>query len=287
MRHLRICNQVTDRRFTSLEKYLHEIARIDLITTDEEVALTQRIKQGDTTAMQKMVLANLRFVVSVSKQYLNQGISLADLINEGNVGLIKAVSRFDETRGFKFISYAVWWIRQSILQAIAEQSRMVRLPLNKVAILHRLNVDTLKLEQHLERHPEPEEIAELTGMPSRDLRELLKAAAHHVSVDVPVSNDLETTIADNLEHHDGPAPDKGLIHESLRLEIHRALMTLSLREADILRYSFGLDGQRPETLFEIARKYGLSCERIRQIRENALRRLKYTSRSKVLKTYLE
>lgn len=286
MRQLKITRQVTNRETASLDKYLHEIGKLDLITAEEEVSLAQRIKQGDKLALEKLTIANLRFVVSVSKQYQNQGLSLPDLINEGNLGLIKAAQRFDETRGFKFISYAVWWIRQSILQALAEQSRIVRLPLNKIGMLNRLNRVYATLEQKLGRPPEAEELAIELDIPLRDIKEVLRNAGRHVSVDAPIVEDDQSTMLDMMSSEDGPTPEKKLLAESLRKEIERVISTLSPREGDILKCYFGLESQHPMTLEEIGEKFDLTRERVRQIKEKAIRRLKQTSRSKYLKTYL-
>jgi len=286
MRQLKITKQVTNRETTSIDKYLHEISRVDLITAEEEVILAQRIKHGDHAALIKLTKANLRFVVSVSKQYQNQGLSLPDLINEGNLGLIKAAQRFDETRGFKFISYAVWWIRQSILQALAEQSRIVRLPLNKIGVLNRVTKVMILLEQELGRTPEPEEIAEKMDLRVSDVKDILKNAGKHVSMDAPLIQDEENTMLDVMRHEDGPTPEKGLLYESLRKEIERVISTLTSREAEVLRLYFGLDGKYPLTLEEIGEKFDLTRERVRQIKEKAIKRLKQTSRSNLLKTYL-
>ncbi|MFP4471877.1 MAG: RNA polymerase sigma factor RpoD/SigA [Bacteroidales bacterium] len=286
MRQLKITKQVTNRETASLDKYLQEIGKVDLITAEEEVALAQRIKQGDMEALEKLTKANLRFVVSVSKQYQNQGLSLPDLINEGNLGLIKAAQRFDETRGFKFISYAVWWIRQSILQALAEQSRIVRLPLNKIGVLNKVNKVYAVLEQELGRAPEADELARQLEMSEQDVKEILKNAGRHVSVDAPLVQDEENTLLDMMTSEEGPTPEKGLIYESLRKEIERVISTLTTREGEILKYYFGLEGKYPMTLEEIGEKFDLTRERVRQIKEKAIRRLKQTSRSKILKTYL-
>ena len=286
MRQLKITKQVTNRETTSIDKYLHEISRVDLITAEEEVILAQRIKLGDHDALVRLTKANLRFVVSVSKQYQNQGLSLPDLINEGNLGLIKAAQRFDETRGFKFISYAVWWIRQSILQALAEQSRIVRLPLNKIGVLNRVTKVMILLEQELGRTPEPEEIAEKMDLRVSDVKDILKNANKHVSMDAPLIQDEENTMLDVMKHEDGPTPEKGLLYESLRKEIERVISTLTSREAEVLRLYFGLDGKYPLTLEEIGEKFDLTRERVRQIKEKAIKRLKQTSRSNLLKAYL-
>jgi RNA polymerase primary sigma factor len=286
MRQLKITKQVTNRETTSIDKYLHEISRVDLITAEEEVILAQRIKLGDHDALIRLTKANLRFVVSVSKQYQNQGLSLPDLINEGNLGLIKAAQRFDETRGFKFISYAVWWIRQSILQALAEQSRIVRLPLNKIGVLNRVNKVIILLEQELGRTPEIEEIAEKMDLKIDDIKDILKNAGKHISMDAPLIQDEENTMLDVMKHEDGPTPEKGLLYESLRKEIERVISTLTSREAEVLRLYFGLDGKYPLTLEEIGEKFDLTRERVRQIKEKAIKRLKQTSRSNLLKSYL-
>ena len=286
MRQLKITKQVTNRETASLDKYLQEIGRVELITADEEVTLAQRIKQGDQIALEKLTKANLRFVVSVSKQYQNQGLSLPDLINEGNLGLIKAAQRFDETRGFKFISYAVWWIRQSILQALAEQSRIVRLPLNKIGSINKINKAFAKLEQKFERQPNPDEIAELLEVSENEVKESMKNAGRHVSMDAPLIQDEDTNMYDVVRNNEGPTPETGLIYDSLRKEINRAISTLTPREADVIRLYFGLDGAHPMTLEEIGEKFDLTRERVRQIKEKAIRRLKHTSRSKILKTYL-
>lgn len=285
MRQLKITKQVTNRETASLDKYLQEIGKVELISAEEEVELAQRIKQGDQIALEKLTKANLRFVVSVSKQYQNQGLSLPDLINEGNLGLIKAAQRFDETRGFKFISYAVWWIRQSILQALAEQSRIVRLPLNKIGSINKINKAYAHLEQEHERAPNAGEIAEMLDIPESEVKESLKNSGRHVSMDAPLVQDEETNMYDVLRN-EGPTPETGLIYESLRKEINRAIATLTPREADVIKLYFGLDGHHPMTLEEIGEKFDLTRERVRQIKEKAIRRLKHTSRSKILKTYL-
>ena len=288
MRQLKISKQVTNRETASLDKYLQEIGRVELITADEEVELARRIKSGDQTALEKLTKANLRFVVSVSKQYQNQGLSLPDLINEGNLGLIKAGQRFDETRGFKFISYAVWWIRQSILQALAEQSRIVRLPLNKIGSINKINKTYSSLEQEYEREPTPDEIATILEITADDVKEAMKINGRHVSMDAPLvaGEDDANSMYDVMISEDSPTPDNGLIHESLRREIERALTTLTAREADVVRLYFGLCGEHPKTLEEIGEKFDLTRERVRQIKEKAIRRLKHTSRSKILKSYL-
>ena len=286
MRQLKITKQVTNRETASLDKYLQEIGKVDLITADEEVELAQRIKAGDQNALEKLTKANLRFVVSVAKQYQNQGLTLPDLINEGNLGLIKAAQRFDETRGFKFISYAVWWIRQSILQALAEQSRIVRLPLNKIGSINKINKTYAFLEQSHERPPSAEEIAKELDMTINDVKESMKNSGRHVSMDAPLVEGEDSNLYDVLRSGESPNPDRDLLHESLRTEIERALETLTPREADVIRLYFGLGNQHPMTLEEIGETFDLTRERVRQIKEKAIRRLKHTSRSKILKTYL-
>ncbi|MDD3771736.1 MAG: sigma-70 family RNA polymerase sigma factor [Weeksellaceae bacterium] len=286
MRQLKITKQVTNRETASLDKYLQEIGKVDLITADEEVELAQRIKAGDRVALEKLTKANLRFVVSVAKQYQNQGLSLPDVINEGNLGLIKAAQRFDETRGFKFISYAVWWIRQSILQALAEQSRIVRLPLNKIGSINKINKAYATLEQEHERAPSAEEISELLDMSESDVKESMKNSGRHVSMDAPLVEGEDSNLYDVLNTGESPSPDVELMVESLRVEIERALQTLTPREADLIRLYFGLNGAHPMTLEEIGETFDLTRERVRQIKEKAIRRLKHTSRSKILKTYI-
>ena len=286
MRQLKITKQVTNRETASLDKYLQEIGKVDLITAEEEVELAQRIKAGDKVALEKLTKANLRFVVSVAKQYQNQGLTLPDLINEGNLGLIKAAQRFDETRGFKFISYAVWWIRQSILSALAEQSRIVRLPLNKIGSINKINKMYALLEQSNERPPSAEEIAKELDMTVNDVKESMKNSGRHLSMDAPLVEGEDSNLYDVLRSGESPNPDRELIHESLRTEIERALETLTPREADVVRLYFGLGDQHPMTLEEIGETFDLTRERVRQIKEKAIRRLKHTSRSKILKTYL-
>ena len=286
MRQLKITKQVTNRETASLDKYLQEIGKVDLITAEEEVELAQRIKAGDKIALEKLTKANLRFVVSVAKQYQNQGLSLPDLINEGNLGLIKAAKRFDETRGFKFISYAVWWIRQSILQALAEQSRIVRLPLNKIGSINKINKAFAQLEQEHERMPSAKEIAELLEMSESDVKESMKNSGRHVSMDAPLVEGEDSNLYDVVRSGESPSPDKDLLVESLRVEIERSLNTLTPREADVIRLYFGLNGNHPMTLEEIGETFDLTRERVRQIKEKAIRRMKHTSRSKILKTYL-
>jgi len=286
MRQLKITKSITNRETASLDKYLQDIGKEALITADEEVELARRIRGGDQKALEKLCLANLRFVVSVAKQYQNQGLSLPDLINEGNVGLIKAAARFDETRGFKFISYAVWWIRQSILQALAEQSRIVRLPLNKIGSINKINKMYAFLEQENEREPSPEEIASRLDMSVNEVKESLKNSGRHVSMDAPLVEGEDSNLYDVLRSGESPNPDRALVQESLRIEIERALETLTPREADVVRLYFGLGDYQPMTLEEIGETFDLTRERVRQIKEKAIRRLKHTSRSKILMTYL-
>ncbi|MDO5759967.1 MAG: RNA polymerase sigma factor RpoD/SigA [Bacteroidota bacterium] len=286
MRQLKISKQLTNREITSLDKYLQEIGRLEMITPEEEVILAQKIKQGDQRALDRLTKANLRFVVSVAKQYQNQGMSLPDLINEGNVGLIKAAQRFDETRGFKFISYAVWWIRQSILQALAEQSRIVRLPLNKIGSMNKINKTFAKLEQEYERTPNYEEVAALLDIPDTDVKESMRHSGKHLSMDAPLANDEDNTMYDFMRSEDNVTPESELMYESLKTEINRAVSTLSNKEADIIRMFFGLDGYTPMTLDEIGERFDLTRERVRQIKEKAIKRLKQTSRSSILKSYL-
>ncbi len=285
MRQLKITKSITNRESASLDKYLQEIGKEDLITVEEEVELAQRIKKGDQEALEKLTKANLRFVVSVAKQYQNQGLSLPDLINEGNLGLIKAAEKFDETRGFKFISYAVWWIRQSILQALAEQSRIVRLPLNQVGSLNKINKAFAKFEQENERTPSPEELAEVLDLPREKVTDTMRVAGRHVSVDAPFADGEDNNLLDVLVNADSPNADRGLINESLGTEIDRALATLTEREKDIVKYFFGI-GCPEMTLEEIGDKFGLTRERVRQIKEKAIRRLRHGSKSKWLKSYL-
>lgn len=286
MRQLKITKSITNRESASLDKYLQEIGREGLITAEEEVALAIRIKNGDQDALEKLTKANLRFVVSVAKQYQNQGLSLPDLINEGNLGLIKAAKRFDETRGFKFISYAVWWIRQSILQAIAEQSRIVRLPLNQVGALNKINKTFSKLEQQYERMPTANELAKILEIPEDKVSDTLKVSGRHVSVDAPFVNGEENGLLDVLVNHDSPRADRELMTESLQKEIERSLSTLTDRERDVVRLFFGLGMNHGLTLEEIGAKFDLTRERVRQIKEKAIRRLRHNSKSKLLKAYL-
>jgi RNA polymerase primary sigma factor len=285
MRQLKITKSITNRESASLDKYLQEIGKEELITVEEEVELAQRIKKGDRVALEMLTRANLRFVVSVAKQYQNQGLSLPDLINEGNLGLIKAAEKFDETRGFKFISYAVWWIRQSILQALAEQSRIVRLPLNQVGSLNKLNKAFNKFEQENERTPTPEEMAETLEIPKEKIADTMRVSGRHVSVDAPFVEGEDNSLLDVLVNNDSPKADTTLIGESLNREIERALSTLTERERDIIKLFFGI-GVQEMTLEEIGERFGLTRERVRQIKEKAIRRLRHTSRSKLLKDYL-
>ena len=286
MRQLKITKSITNRDSASLDKYLQEIGREELITAEDEVELAQKIRQGDQVALEKLVKANLRFVVSVSKQYQNQGLTLPDLINEGNLGLIKAAQRFDETRGFKFISYAVWWIRQSILQAIAEQARIVRLPLNQVGSLNRINKTFSKLEQEFEREPSADEIAAVLEIDEDKVTESQKISGRHVSVDAPFKDDEDGTLLDVLSNGNSPNSDVSLMIESLQKEIDRSLSTLTERERDVIKLFFGIAIPHPLSLEEIGEKFGLTRERVRQIKEKGIRRLRHTSRSKILKSYL-
>lgn len=286
MRQLKISKQITNRESQSLDKYLQEIGKVDLLTPDEEVILAQRIKEGDQQALEKLTKANLRFVVSVAKQYQNQGLSLGDLINEGNLGLIKAAQRFDETRGFKFISYAVWWIRQSILQALAEQSRIVRLPLNRVGSLNKISKTFSELEQKYEREPSPDELAEVLDVTTSEVVDTMKISGRHVSMDAPFVMGEENSLLDVLANEKDDTPDHQLLNDSLRKEVQRALSTLTQRESDVIALYFGLNGEHSMTLEEIGEKFNLTRERVRQIKEKAIRRLRHTSRSKSLKPYL-
>lgn len=283
---MKIQKQFTNREASSLDKYLQEIGKVELLTPQEEVELAVKIKQGDKDAFEKLTRANLRFVVSVAKQYQNQGLSLGDLINEGNLGLIKAARRFDETRGFKFISYAVWWIRQSILQALAEQSRIVRLPLNRVGALNKIGRAYSALEQEFEREPSPEELANELEMDISDVSDTLKISGRHLSMDAPFAQGEENRLLDVLENEELPSPDTTLMSESLKEEIRRALSKLPEREAEVIKLYFGLNDEPPLTLEEIGDKFNLTRERVRQIKEKAIRRLRHTTRSRDLKTYL-
>ncbi len=285
MRQLKITKSITNRESASLDKYLQEIGRYDLIGVEEEVELAQRIRKGDQTAIEKLTRANLRFVVSVAKQYQNQGLSLPDLINEGNLGLIKAAEKFDETRGFKFISYAVWWIRQSIMQAINEQSRIVRLPLNQVSSLSKYHKAVAEFEQKFQRRPTEDELSELLEIPKNKIMDTMKVSGRHVSVDAPFAEGEDNSLLDVLEDSDSPIADRGLLLESLQREIDRSLATLTERERTILRLSFGLGGIEM-SLEEIGQQFDLTRERVRQIREKAIKRLRTTSRSNLLKQYL-
>lgn len=282
----KVTKKVSVRADQSLEKYLQEIGEVDLLTTQQEIELARQIKQGDQIALEKLTKANLRFVVSVAKQYQNQGLSLGDLINEGNLGLIKAAKRFDETRGFKFISYAVWWIRQSILQALAEQSRVVRLPLNRVGALNKIGKAYSNLEQTYEREPSPEEIADALDMTPFEVTDTLKMSGRHLSMDAPFNQGEDNRLLDILHNEHEPNPDSTLMSESLKKEVDRALATLSPREAEVIRLYFGLNIEHPLTLEEIGEKFNLTRERVRQIKEKAIRRLRHTSRSKALRSYL-
>jgi RNA polymerase primary sigma factor len=286
MRQLKITKSITNRESQSLEKYLQEIGREELITAEEEVRLARKIKEGDQNALDRLTKANLRFVVSVAKQYQNQGLSLPDLINEGNLGLIKAAKRFDETRGFKFISYAVWWIRQSILQALAEQSRIVRLPLNQVGSLNKISKAYSKLEQEYEREPSPEELSKLLELPSEKITDTMRVSGKHVSMDAPFVQGEDNSLLDVLENSDSPRADSLLMNESLQKEIDRSLSTLTEREREVIRLFFGIGMNHGLTLEEIGAKFDLTRERVRQIKEKAIRRLRHKSRSRLLKAYL-
>ncbi len=286
MRQLKIIKQVTNRETASLDKYLHEIGKVDLLTAEDEVELARRVRSGDHEALERLIKANLRFVVSVSKQYQNQGLSLPDLINEGNLGLIKAAKRFDETRGFKFISYAVWWIRQSILQALAEQARIVRLPLNKIGSINKINKALSELEQKFEREPSIEEISKAIELAPSDIKDAMRSSGRHVSMDAPLTEGEDGDMYEVLLSNDNPSPDGNLLNDSLRKEIERTLSSLTEREASIIKLYFGLNGKHPYTLEEIGEEFSLTRERVRQIKEKAIKRLKQTTRSKILKTYL-
>ncbi len=286
MRQLKISKQFTNRESKSLDKYLNEISKVPMIDAQEEVELARRIREGDQVALERLVNANLRFVVSVSKQYQNQGLTLGDLINEGNLGLIKAAKRSDETRGFKFISYAVWWIRQSILQALADQSRIVRLPLNKVGSIGRIGSTAARLEQRLEREPTVEEIAIEMEIPIQEVENAMRSTGRHLSIDAPLTDGEDNTLLGILDSNDEPRPDVQLINESLQKEINRVISTLSEKEKDVLKFYYGLDGGPAHTLEDISEKIGLTRERVRQIKEKALRRLRKSSKSKILKAYL-
>ena len=283
---MRIIKQFTNRESQSLDKYLQDIGKVDLLTLEEEIALAIKIKEGNAQALETLTKANLRFVVSVAKQYQNQGLSLGDLINEGNLGLIKAAKRFDETRGFKFISYAVWWIRQSILQALAEQSRIVRLPLNRVGALNKIGKAYSNLEQEFEREPSASEIARELDMDVGEVADTLKISGRHVSMDAPFTQGEENRLLDVIQSDEQPPPDQRLMKESLKAEINRALSTLTEREAEVIKLYFGLNKEHSMTLEEIGERFNLTRERVRQIKEKAIRRLRHTSRSKNLKNYL-
>jgi RNA polymerase primary sigma factor len=286
MRQLKIAKQITNRESQSLDKYLQEIGKVDLITAEMEVELAKRIHAGDQIALEKLTKANLRFVVSVAKQYQSQGLTLGDLINEGNVGLIKAAQRFDETRGFKFISYAVWWIRQAIMQALAEQSRVVRLPLNRVGTLNRVNRTFANLEQKFQREPSNEEIAEVMEVSREEIADALKTGGRHISVDAPFTEGEGNSLLDVLENSSEIKPDSELMIDSLQREVKRSLTTLTRRESDVITLYFGLNNEHPMTLEEIGEKFSLTRERVRQIKEKGIRRLRHTSKSKILKSYL-
>ncbi|HHU99211.1 MAG TPA: RNA polymerase sigma factor RpoD/SigA [Bacteroidales bacterium] len=286
MRQLKITKQVTNRDTPSLDKYLHEIGKVELISPDEEVMLARAIRAGDHDALARLVKANLRFVVSVAKQYQNHGMTLPDLINEGNLGLIKAAQRFDETRGFKFISYAVWWIRQAILQSLAEQSRIVRLPVNKIGSINRINKAYSKLEQEFEREPSAQEIAELLEIAPEDVKETIRTNGRTLSMDAPLSAEDDNNMYDMMQNEETPSPDRNLINESLSYEIEKALSTLSPREARVLKLYFGIGMKHPFTLEEIGEELKLTRERVRQIKEKAIKRIQFTTRSRILKSYL-
>ncbi len=287
MRQLKIIKQVTNRETSSVDKYLNEISKIELLTPEEEVELARRIKKGDKAALDRLVGANLRFVVSVSKQYQNQGLTLPDLINEGNLGLIKAAERFDETKGFKFISYAVWWIRQTILQALAEQARIVRLPQNKIGSLNKINKILTELEQKYEREPSLMEVSDIIGISPDQLKEYFRSNNRHVSMDAPIGEEEDRSVHDLMENNDTPSPDNNLLYDSLKREIERALKSLTDREAKILKMYFGLESKHPYTLEEIGKELKLTRERVRQIKDKALRNLKQSAnKNKILKTYL-
>jgi RNA polymerase primary sigma factor len=286
MRQLNIAKQVTNRETASLDKYLHDIGKLHMITAEEEVVLARLIKEGDREALDKLTKSNLRFVVSVAKQYQNQGMTLQDLINEGNVGLIKAAQRFDETRGFKFISYAVWWIRQAILQAIADQARIVRLPLNRVGIINKINKAYSSLEQKYQREPKVEEIAQLLDVSESEVKDALRHSLRHLSMDATLTPDDDNNMYDVLKSEDSPKPDNGLLYESLQMEITQVISILTQKEADILKLYYGLESKYPMTLDEIGEKFGLTKESVKQVKERALRKLKSSSRCNNLKAYL-
>jgi len=286
MRQLKIAKQVTNRETLSLDKYLHEIGKVDLVSADEEVELAKRIKKGDKEALDALIKANLRFVVSVAKQYQNQGLSLPDLINEGNLGLIKAAQRYDETRGFKFISYGVWWIRQAILQALAEQSRIVRLPLNKIGSITRINKTFNRLEQEFQREPTSAEVAFMLQTSPEAVEDALKVSNHHVSMDAPIHDEEGSSLYEVILNEDSLSPEKGLMGVSLCKEIERTLSTLGEREADVIRYYFGLSGKNQHTLEEIGDEFGLTRERVRQIKEKTIKKMRNNYRNRLLRAYL-
>ncbi|SEP70024.1 RNA polymerase primary sigma factor [Hyunsoonleella jejuensis] len=286
MRQLKITKQITNRASKSLDKYLQDISKLSMITAEEEVELAQRIKKGDQKALDKLVTANLRFVVSVAKQYQNQGLSLSDLINEGNAGLVKAAKRFDETRGFKFISYAVWWIRQSILQAIAQQARIIRLPLNKIGSISKIRKAYSYLEQEHEREPNAHEIANNLDLSVKDVKQSMSVSGRHLSMDAPFQEGETSNLYDVVQSDESPRPDAELMKNSLNVEVNRALSTLSEKEAHVIKHFYGINVKQPKSLQEIGERVGLTRERVRQIREKGIRKLRHTSRNKVLKTYL-
>jgi len=286
MRQLKISKSITNREMASLDKYLQDIGRGELITADEEAELARKARTGDINARNRLCKANLRFVVSVAKQYQNRGLSLPDLINEGNIGMIKAAERFDETRGFKFISYAVWWIRQTILQALADQSRLVRLPLNQVSALDKIKRANATLEQLLEREPTDEELANLLGFDKDKVRDTISSSGKYISIDMPLNPDGEDTMLDIIINEESPSPEKETLQESLKKEIHRSLSSISEKEREVVEFYFGLSGETPKTLEEIGEEFDLTRERVRQIKEKAIRRLKHQTRSKNLRAYL-
>lgn len=286
MRQLKIEKQVTNREALSLDKYLHEIGKVELVTAEEEVELAKRIRKGDKDALETLITANLRFVVSVAKQYQNQGLCLPDLINEGNLGLIKAAQRYDETRGFKFISYGVWWIRQAILQALAEHARVIRLPLNKIGSITRINKTFNRLEQEFQREPTFDEVADILRTSTELIEDTLRVSSHHVSIDAPIRDDEGNSMYDVLLNEDSLSPDKGLMNVSLCKEIERTLSTLEEREADVIRYYFGLSGHSQHTLEEIGEEFGLTRERVRQIKEKTIKKMRNHYRNRLLRGYL-
>ena len=286
MRQLNIAKKVTNREELSLDKYLREIAKIDLLTTEEEVELSKKIREDDKDALETLIKGNLRFVISVAKQYENQGLSLPDLINEGNLGLIKAAQRYDETRGFKFVTFAVWWIRQAILQAMAEQARMVKLPINKIGSINRIKKTFSYLEQHYHREPTHDEVAHFLDTSPDIVEDVLRISSHHISMDASIHDDEGYNLYDTLLNEESPSPDNGLLNNSLCKEIERSLSTLSNREADVIRYYFGLSGHNQHTFEEIGNEMGLSAERVRQIKETTMKKMKNNYRNRLLKTYL-